>query len=54
MAQTHTWFATGTDAKAIVEWLREAGAVALARSCPPVIFQQTGASSFFTFRLSDR
>jgi hypothetical protein len=28
MAQTHTWFGTGTDAKMVVAWLREAGAVA--------------------------
>lgn len=27
MAQTHTWFATAADAKLIVSWLREAGAV---------------------------
>jgi hypothetical protein len=34
MAQSHTWFATGTDAKAIIEWLREAGAVALGTQLP--------------------
>ncbi len=27
MAQTHAWFATATDTKLIVDWLREAGAV---------------------------
>lgn len=34
MAQTHTWFATNLDAKLIVAWLRDAGAVASGTQLP--------------------
>jgi len=42
MAQTHTWFATNTDAKLIVAWLRASGAVASGTQLPEGDFPADG------------
>lgn len=49
MAQTHTWFATNTDAKLIVAWLRAAGAVVSGSQLPEGDFPADGREFILHF-----
>jgi hypothetical protein len=49
MAQKHTWFAAGTDAKMVVAWLREAGAVASNAELPESDFPVAGREFILHF-----